>query len=223
MGTLSPEANRQVMGEVMELAIADVRGEQIEQYRVNQIISQIENTIYEFPLRLPSNLALVLRVATVVEGVCVTLDPDFDFIETATEYLTEEGYREETARQYAADTGKEIWQSTQSSIRLPRKSERLLDQFDRGEITIHVDLEDSDHLFDMLAKRLIYGLLLSVGLISTAIIYAFRGPDLAVLISAGLSLFIVYVLYRSFRERRKGIRARPQFTRQSMRQRRGEE
>lgn len=222
MGTLSPEADRQVMGDVMELAIADVRGEQIEQYRVNQIINQIENTIYEFPLRLPSNLALILRVATVVEGVCVTLDQNFDFIETATEYLSEEGYREETARQYVEDTGKEIWQSTRSSIRLPRKSERLLDQFDRGEISIHVDLEDSDHLFDMLAKRLIYGLMLSVGLISTAIIYAFRGPDLAVLISGGLSLFIVYVLYRSFHRRRRGIRARPQFTRQSMRQRREE-
>lgn len=223
MGTLSPEADREVMGEVMELAIADARGEEIEQYRVQQIISQVENTIYEFPLRLPSNLALVLRVATVVEGVCVTLDPDFDFIETATTYLTEQGYREETARQYAEEAGQQLWQSTRSSIRLPRKSERLIDQFDRGDITIHVDLEDSDHLFDTLAKRLIYGLLLSVGLISTAIIYAFRGPDLAVLVSAGLSLFIIVVLYRSFRTRRRGIRAQPQFTRQNLRQRRGEE
>ncbi|MFW6321834.1 MAG: ABC1 kinase family protein, partial [Halohasta sp.] len=97
MGTLSPTADRQVMGEVMELAIADARGEDIEQYRVNQIIEQVESTIYEFPLRLPRNLALVLRVATVVEGVCVSLDPEFDFISVATDYLTEEGYREETA------------------------------------------------------------------------------------------------------------------------------
>ncbi|WP_058366413.1 ABC1 kinase family protein, partial [Haloparvum sedimenti] len=34
LGTLSPEADRQVMGEVLELAIADARGEDIEQYRV---------------------------------------------------------------------------------------------------------------------------------------------------------------------------------------------
>jgi len=68
MGTLSPEADRQVMGEVMELAIADARGEDIEQYRVQQIVSQVEDTMYEFPLRLLADLALVLRVATVVEG-----------------------------------------------------------------------------------------------------------------------------------------------------------
>ena len=34
MGTLSPEADREVMSNVMELAIADARGEEIEQYRV---------------------------------------------------------------------------------------------------------------------------------------------------------------------------------------------
>ncbi len=222
MGTLSPEANREVMGDVMELAIADVRGEQIEQYRVNQIISQIENTIYEFPLRLPSNLALVLRVATVVEGVCVTLDPDFDFIETATEYLTEEGYREETARQVVEETGREAWQSAQASIRLPQTADRTLTQLERGDVTINVDIEDPNNVFDRFAKRLIYGLVLSVALISTSIIYAFRAWQPAV-VPALISLLIVYVLYRSFKKRRKGIRARPQFTRQSMRQRRGED
>lgn len=221
MGTLSPEADRQVMGDVMELAIADVRGEAIEQYRVNQIISQIENTIYEFPLRLPSNLALVLRVATVVEGVCVTLDPDFDFIETATEYLTEEGYREETAKQVAEETGRELWDSTRASIRLPQTADRTLTKLERGNVAVNVDIEDPNNVFDRFAKRLIYGLVLSVTLISTSIIYAFRAWQPAV-VPALISVFIVYVLYRSFSKRRKGIRARPQFTRQSMRKRREE-
>ncbi len=123
MGTLSPEADRRTMGQVMELAIADARGEDIETYRVQQIVSQVEDTIYEFPLRLPSNLALVLRVATVVEGVCVTLDPDFDFIAVATEYLTEEGYREESIKQYVSETGDQLQASAQSLVRTPPKLE----------------------------------------------------------------------------------------------------
>jgi predicted unusual protein kinase regulating ubiquinone biosynthesis (AarF/ABC1/UbiB family) len=222
LGTLSPEADREVMGQVLELAIEDARGEEIEQYRVNQIIDQVENTIYEFPLRLPSNLALVLRVATVVEGVCVTLDPDFNFIDTATEYLSEQGYREETAKQIAGEVGDQLRRTTESLIRVPPKIENTLDMIERDKLFVHVEIEDPNRIFDRLAKRLIYGLLLSVGLISTAIIYAFRGPDLSFLISGGLSLLIIVLLYRSFRKRR-GIRARPQFTRQNLRQRRGEE
>nr|WP_256486771.1 MULTISPECIES: AarF/ABC1/UbiB kinase family protein [unclassified Haladaptatus] len=220
MGTLSPEADRRTMGQVMELAIEDARGEDIETYRVQQIVSQVEDTIYEFPLRLPSNLALVLRVATVVEGVCVTLDPGFDFIAVATEYLTEEGYREESIKQYVSETGDQLQASAQSLVRTPPKLERALDRIDRDDLYARVSIEDDNDVFDLLAKRLIYGILLAFGGLTTAVLYVAEAfPAAAV---AGLiSLFVTFLLYRSFRKRR-GIRTTPQFTRQNLRERDGE-
>ena len=220
MGTLSPEADRRTMGQVMELAIEDARGEDIETYRVQQIVSQVEDTIYEFPLRLPSNLALVLRVATVVEGVCVTLDPGFDFIAVATEYLTEEGYREESVKQYVSETSDQLQASAQSLVRTPPKLERALDRIDRDDLYARVSIEDDNDVFDLLAKRLIYGILLAFGGLTTAVLYVAEAfPAAAV---AGLiSLFVTFLLYRSFRKRR-GIRTTPQFTRQNLRERDGE-
>ncbi|SIR25629.1 Predicted unusual protein kinase regulating ubiquinone biosynthesis, AarF/ABC1/UbiB family [Haladaptatus litoreus] len=219
MGTLSPEADRATMGKVMELAIEDARGEDIETYRVQQIVEQVEDTIYEFPLRLPSNLALVLRVATVVEGVCVTLDPEFDFISVATEYLTEEGYREESIKQYVSETGDQLQASAQSIIRTPPKLERTLDRIDRDDFYARVSIEDDNDVFDLLAKRLIYGILLAFGGLTTAVLYAAEAVPAAG-ISGAISLFVVGLLYRSFRKR-KGIRTTPQFTRQNLRDRRG--
>ncbi|WP_336359948.1 ABC1 kinase family protein [Haladaptatus sp. ZSTT2] len=219
MGTLSPDADRRVMGDVMELAIADARGENIEQYRVQQIVSQVEDTIYEFPLRLPSNLALVLRVATVVEGVCVTLDPDFDFISVATQYLTEQGYREAGVKQFLEDRSDEVKQAAWSGLRTPPKLERALDRVNRDDFYVRADIEDSDGHLTRLAKRLIYGMLLSVGLIATAVLYAFATPESSA-VAGVFSLAIAGLLYLSFRKRR-GIRATPQFTRQNLRQRQG--
>jgi predicted unusual protein kinase regulating ubiquinone biosynthesis (AarF/ABC1/UbiB family) len=220
MGTLSPEADRQVMGDVMELAIADARGEDIEQYRVQQIVEQVESTIYEFPLRLPRNLALVLRVATVVEGVCVTLDPDFDFISVATDYLTEQGYREETIKRVVTETGQQVQETTRSLFRVPPKLERVLDTVERDDLTVNVRIEDRNDVLSKLARRIVYGVLLAVGVLSTAILYAFDGPEPAV-VAAAATLPVVYLLYRSFK-RKKGLKARPQFTRQNLRERRGE-
>jgi predicted unusual protein kinase regulating ubiquinone biosynthesis (AarF/ABC1/UbiB family) len=220
MGTLSPEADRATMGSVMELAIEDARGEDIETYRVQQIVSQVEDTIYEFPLRLPSNLALVLRVATVVEGVCVTLDPGFDFIAVATDYLTEEGYREESIKKYVSETGDQLQASAQSLVRTPPKLERALDRIDRDDLYARVSIEDDNNVFDLLAKRLIYGILLAFGGLTTAVLYA-AGAFPAAAVAGAISLFITVLLYRSFRKRR-GIRATPQFTRQNLRDRRGE-
>nr|WP_191452222.1 AarF/ABC1/UbiB kinase family protein [Halogeometricum sp. CBA1124] len=223
MGTLSPEADRQVMGDVMELAIADARGEDIEQYRVQQIIEQVESTIYEFPLRLPRNLALVLRVATVVEGVCVTLDPEFDFISVATDYLREEGYYEETAKELVADAGRQMQRTTEALFTVPPKLDRVLDRVERENLTVNVRLEDKNDVLDKLARRLVYGILLSVGALSTAILYAFDQTSVVpAAVAAALTVPVVVQLYRSFRKKR-GLRTTPQFTRQSMRQRRGED
>jgi predicted unusual protein kinase regulating ubiquinone biosynthesis (AarF/ABC1/UbiB family) len=223
MGTLSPEADRQVMGDVMELAIADARGEDIEQYRVQQIIEQVESTIYEFPLRLPRNLALVLRVATVVEGVCVTLDPEFDFISVATDYLREEGYYEETAKELVADAGRQMQRTTEALFTVPPKLDRVLDRVERENLTVNVRLEDKNDVLDKLARRLVYGILLSVGALSTAILYAFDQTSVVpAAVAAALTIPVVVQLYRSFRKKR-GLRTTPQFTRQSMRQRRGED
>jgi predicted unusual protein kinase regulating ubiquinone biosynthesis (AarF/ABC1/UbiB family) len=222
MGTLSPEADRQVMADVMELAIADVRGEDIEQYRVQQVIEQVESTIYDFPLRLPQNMALVLRVATVVEGVCVTLDPEFDFIEVATAYLSEEGYLEDTARRLAGDAADQTRDTARALFTVPRKLDDVLDTVQRDDLSVNVTLEDDNDVLDRLAKRIAYSILTAVGGLSAAIIYSFGNEVVDVYVSIAIvvaTLPMVFFLYRSFTKDKRGIRAQPQFTRQSMKER----
>ncbi len=215
MGTLSPEADRATMAEVTELAIQQARGEEVEVWRVQQIVERIEDTVYEFPLRLPSNMALVLRMASVVEGVCLTLDPEFDFIAVATDYLAEQGYMEESARRILGQTADQVRRSTQSALRTPPKLERMLDRFDRDDFYVRADVEDSDRLLVALARRLVLGMLLSAGVLSTALLYAFAGVRPAA-VAGALSAVVAVLLYWSFR-RRRGIRAPPEeFTRRAM-------
>jgi len=222
MGTLSPEADRQVMANVMELAIADVRGEELEQYRVQQVIQQVEDTIYEFPLRLPRNFALILRVATVVEGVCVTLDPDFDFIEVATDYLGDEGYREETARKIATNAGQQVRDTTEALFTVPPRLDDVLSTVQREALAVNVRIEDQNNVLDRLARRIVYGLILGVGVLSTAVLYSFNETPEAAIAAAVLTIPFGILLYRSLRPD-KGLSAQPQFTRQEMRRRRDED
>ncbi len=217
IGTLSPEADRQLMAEVAEIAIQDASGEEVEQYRVQQIIQQLEDTIYEFPLRLPPNLALVLRVATVVEGVCVTLDSEFDFISVATDYLGEQGYIEEGVREYITDQGKQLQESTTAAVRIPPKLESALDRIERDSVRVTAELDDDRDYFDLLAKRVVLGLLMTATVVSGTLLYVFDELLLAGGFGA-IALVIGAVLYRSFTKSRT-LRGKPQFTRQRMRQR----
>ena len=215
-GTLSPDADRELMAEITELAIEDARGEDIEQYRVQQIIQQVEDTIYEFPLRLPANLALVLRVATVVEGVCVTLDPDFDFISVATNFLGERGHLQAGAREYVKDRARDVRDAAQSSVRVPPKLESSLDRINRGSLEVTAEIEDPSNHFNRLAKRLVLGMFVAAGIVSATLLYLFDTLAAAG-VATGVTLVVTALLYRSFTKRR-GLRAQPQFTRYQMRQ-----
>ncbi len=210
MGTLSPTADRQTMAEVMEIAIKDARGEDIETWRVQEIMDRVEDTIYEFPFRLPENLALVMRLATVVEGVCVTLDPDFDFIDVASAYLTEEGYREESIKTILSETREDLEDAVQASIDIPPKLDAALDRVDRESLTVQAELQDPDGLIDQLAKRLVLGMLVAVGVPTTALLYVSNAfPE--VWAGVGLTVAAGLWLVRSF-TRRETIRTAPGMT-----------
>ena len=220
LGTLSPDADRRVMGEVLELAIRDARGEQIEDWRVQQIVRRVESTMYEFPLRLPARMALVLRVATVAEGVCVTLDPDFDFIAVATRYLTEQGYREETIRRAIGDTVEMTGQAGLVAVRAAPKVERMLQRFERDEAFVRAGVEDPAGVLDTLARRVVYALFGGAGIVAAAVVYGLRGVDPGVVVALALAALAGLMLVRSFRTGR--IRAQPSFTRHQLRRRREE-
>jgi len=173
--------------------------------------------MYEFPLRLPSNLALVLRVATVVEGVCVTLDPDFDFIDVATSYLGEQGYIEEGVREYVGDRRDQLREASGAALRVPPKLESALDRIERKNLVVQAELEDTHDHFDQLARRVVLGVAFGAGIVSTTLLYTLATVE-ATVIAGGGTVLCGFVLYWSFR-RSKAISAEPKFTRHQMRQR----
>ena len=219
MGSLSPTVDRDLMNDIFELAITDLKGGDVDQYRIQQIVRQIEDTIYEFPLRLPPNLALVIRVATVVEGVCVALDPEFDFISVGRRYLTAQGYIEEGVRQYVGDRRGEVRDAAESVVRVPPKLESAVDRMNRGDLKVTANIRDSDNYFDRLARRLVLGLVFAAGIVSTTVLFV-AGPT-AVTVGAGVGTAVVgLLLYRSF-QTGFNLYTDPQFTRQRLRSREG--
>jgi hypothetical protein len=96
-----------------------------------------------------------------------------------------------------------------------------LDRIDRDDFYARVDIEDGNDVFALLAKRLIYGILLAFGGLTTALLHV-AGSLEATVVAGVVTLTIAGLLYQTFRKR-KGIRATPQFTRQNLRDRRGGE
>jgi len=202
MGTLDRDVDRDLMVEVIEIAIEDLSGGDVDDMRIQQLLDEIEETVYEYPLRIPSHIALGLRVSTIVEGVCLELDPEFDFLGVAREFFIEEGFVQKEARGRAVQAWEDMKETVRSMARTPSKFETSLDKIGRDDIEVVVDLEDSRKHVEKLGKRLSYALVGSASIVAAAVLA--HGETGYAPYLAGFAVLVLYLLHRSFREK-KGV------------------
>jgi predicted unusual protein kinase regulating ubiquinone biosynthesis (AarF/ABC1/UbiB family) len=87
MGALKPDVDRGIARRMFRLMLDNVRGKDIDDERVEDMIEEVQDEMYEFPMRVPRDLALLFRTTTVLEGVFYTLDDDYDFFPEIRAYL----------------------------------------------------------------------------------------------------------------------------------------
>jgi predicted unusual protein kinase regulating ubiquinone biosynthesis (AarF/ABC1/UbiB family) len=223
IGALDPAADRELMRQTFEVVIEHFRGRDVDTYRISEIVSAFEAQLYDFPMRLPQNLALVVRVSTVLEGVCRTLDPDFDFIAVVTDYVMDEGTSDESKRRVASEVAegavRQVRDTVTGAAAVPPTLSTVLDRLQREDVTVTVRIDDDNGELRRLARRLALAALAGANTLSVVLVYAFDGPRVAGPLALGLPV-LGFALYRSFGKRR-GIRAKPKFTRLEMRKRGG--
>jgi len=118
------------------------------------------------------------------------------------------------------DRAEEFSDAGRSAVRIPPKLEDVLTLAANEDLQIEVDLRDSQNILGQFTRRLIYGIVLASGVLSTSFLYAVE-EQLAAGVTAAFTAVVAFLLVYSYRKRR-GIRAQPQFTRQSLRERREE-
>jgi len=117
--------------------------------------------------------------------------------------------------------GDQLEATARSLVTVPPKLDDVLDRVKRDDLTVQVQLDDEHDVLDRLAKRIAYSILAAVGVLSTAILYSFNQTPEAAIVAGVITIPVGALLYRSLR-RKRGVTARPQFTRQEMRRRRDE-
>ena len=220
MEALDPTADRQMVRELFEIAFDQFRGADLDEFDVEGIISEFEGAMYEFPMRIPQDLAHVVRVTTVLDGVTRTLAPDFDFIAVVTDYVVDRGM-DSGGEEIRERVTEQLRDSARATVAVPPRLDDALTKVERGDLTLQTVIEDDRGAFVRMARRLVGGFLLSVTFPVIASLYALGAGRFA-LAAVGLAGLITFALVWSFRRQRGfGFGTTPQFTRQEMRRRQG--
>lgn len=90
MGIVDPLADRTVMEAGIEMALKDFQGKELDRMEFQELMNRANTILIRFPFRLPYNLALFARMSVILEGVCKTIDPQFNFVSVVMEIMEEE-------------------------------------------------------------------------------------------------------------------------------------
>ncbi len=97
---LSPAANRGVIRRSVEIAMSGMTGKRAEDSEIRELLEVANGVVFEFPFRLPTSLVLYMRMSSLLEGICLNLDPDFKFVKVLKKLFYDEGlYKELYTRQ----------------------------------------------------------------------------------------------------------------------------
>lgn len=90
LGMLTPDYNRSIMEKAIELTIRAMHGRKPEDMEVKGLMELANKTMSRFPFLLPKNLALYMRMASIIEGIYKTHEVDFKFVRVLRQILEEE-------------------------------------------------------------------------------------------------------------------------------------
>lgn len=91
LGTLEPTVNRYLVERGIGLSIQSLHGKQVDRMEVKALIDLANKTLSRFPFRLPKNLALYMRMASILEGIYHHHKVPFQFVKVLANLLEEEG------------------------------------------------------------------------------------------------------------------------------------
>ncbi len=196
LGMISPEVSR---GEVREAAteILKIVGRAKTTNRakiIEEIIAELLDTFYTWPVTLPQELVYFFRTAALVEGVAFHYDANFDgltFIRGVVQKNQAELLR--STGQQPAQIAKSFLDEAQSAVRSVRD---LVTRAEREEFRVRIhprDMQSQERFLHLQARRLLLSIFASATAVITSILFiALRSWWLlAAGLLAALILFVV--------------------------------
>ncbi|MFL6487192.1 MAG: ABC1 kinase family protein [Nitrososphaera sp.] len=91
LGTLEPTVNRYIVERGIGLSIQSMHGKQVDRMEVKALVDLANKTMSRFPFKLPKNLALYMRMSSILEGIYHHHKVPFQFVKVLAGLLEEEG------------------------------------------------------------------------------------------------------------------------------------
>lgn len=204
IGTVPSDLDRKEYTQAMDRFLRQYYDAPLREVQIGQMLQNALHISARFGVRLPSSLALLVKVIVQAEGITKQLEAEFDFTQAAREFVTRALRDELNPRSMGAKLIESILSWKNLILELPHRTSEVLERMSNGTFRIafkHEGLENAIRDIDKSANRLSFALMVSSMIIGSSLILAagigpaYRGLPVIGLIGFGISfLFAAWLM-----------------------------
>jgi predicted unusual protein kinase regulating ubiquinone biosynthesis (AarF/ABC1/UbiB family) len=127
LGMLMQDYNKTVIEKAIDLSIRAMHGKKPDEMEVKALMDFANKTMSKFPFILPKNLALYMRMTSIVEGIYKTHKVDFKFVKVLRQILQEENLIKDAYIEEIKHSFSRFAKSLDATISIMPELKKLLD------------------------------------------------------------------------------------------------
>ena len=173
MGVADYRVDRMGLERDLKRILTRYYGLPIYQIDAKEISKAVQPILYEYKLYIPTDYYLLMKTVIMMQGVGLKLDPDFDIFEASQPYIGKLFRSMWMPSAWGPDVVRLALDWKDFATILPRKTSRILDQVERGQLTVQAELpqlESTLNAVDRLINRIIFSVLVAALLVALALL-----------------------------------------------------
>lgn len=141
--------------------------------KVAEVMQEMMEIMKENSIAMPHGLTMLVRGLTHVEGILCEISPDINMVTIAQNRILSNFWKNVDWKRELESGGKTLYRSFKKMVRLPVQLDEILQEYQRGQMKIHLDLHasrDLSVLLRRLIRNIVMGLWVMALLVSSSII-----------------------------------------------------
>lgn len=173
LGAVSEATDRDALRLEMQRLIAHYYGASLESVPIAEFLGEMMTVSLRYQVRLPADLALLVRTMVVLEGVTRSLDPAFDLTSHVEPFARRMLRERLSLRRLALETASTLRELEALAHVLPRRVDNITEQLERGNLSLGFEiraLPQALRKLDAIANRLSFSVVVAALVIGSALL-----------------------------------------------------
>jgi len=179
LGVAQGNVNRAALQRDLDHFLSQYAGRSIQELAATQVTSEVLNIAFRYRLQLPGALVMLLRLIAMSEALGARLAPDFRLFEFAEPYLKQIWFHQRSPEAVGRRLVQSMLDAAVLSVDLPRRTTRLLNRLEQGDLAFNVRHEGLGEVIQQLQQmtnRLALAILLAATIVALGLVMVVYHP-----------------------------------------------